>query len=128
MRCCPGHADTERKARNAAPNTYVRGTPTVMLPHPHPAVIFKTVSEGAVLLHTESEVYFGLNPVGAQIWELVASGQTELEQVVSRVAEAYPDVEQDVIRVDVTDLLDELVENGLLVPAGSDDASAQPAP
>lgn len=95
-----------------------------MLPQPHPAVIFKTVSEGAVLLHTESEIYFGLNHVGAQVWELVSGGCEGIDAVVSTVAETYPDVGEDVIRGDVTELLAELTENGLLVPAGNADAAA----
>ncbi len=99
-----------------------------MLPQPHPAVIFKTVSEGAVLLHTESEVYFGLNHVGAQVWQLVAGGATVLSDVVSDLSETYPDVPAEVIRDDVSALLEELTENGLLVPTGGDDAAPQAAP
>ena len=99
-----------------------------MLPQPHPAVIFKPVSEGAVLLHTESEIYFGLNPVGAQIWELVADGCGNLDELVGQVSQVYPDVPADVIRSDVRSLLSELEENGLLVPAGNDEAPAQPVP
>jgi len=99
-----------------------------MLPQPHPSVIFKSVSEGAVLLHTESEVYFGLNHVGAQVWELVADGCDQLDVVIQRVSETYPDVAADVIRGDVSDLIAELTENGLLIPPGNDDAPGQPAP
>lgn len=99
-----------------------------MLPQPHPSVIFKPVSEGAVLLHTESEVYFGLNHVGAQVWELIVDGCDQLDAVIQKVSEAYPDVTADVIGSDVSDLIDELTENGLLIPPGSDDAPAQPAP
>jgi len=99
-----------------------------MLPQPHPSVIFKAVSEGAVLLHTESEIYFGLNHVGAQVWELVAQGCDQLEAVIESVSKEYPDVAADVIRGDVSDLIDELTENGLLIPPGSDDAPRPPAP
>ena len=42
-----------------------------MLPRPHPGVLFKTVSDGAVLLHVEEEIYFGLNDVGTRIWQLL---------------------------------------------------------
>lgn len=99
-----------------------------MLPQPHPAVIFKTVSEGAVLLHTESEVYFGLNHVGAQVWRLVTEGASGLDDLVSGLSDTYPDVAAGVIRDDVAALLAELTENGLLVSAGSDDAAPQTVP
>ena len=99
-----------------------------MLPRPHPSVVFKAVSEGAVLLHTESEVYFGLNHVGAQVWELVADGCDQLDTVIGKVAETYPDVSAEVIRGDVSELIKELTENGLLIPPGGENAPGQPAP
>jgi len=94
-----------------------------MLPTPHPAVIFKPVSEGAVLLHTASEVYFGLNHVGAQIWQLM--GETrDPETVVARLSETYPDVPAEQLHADVRELAAELSENGLVVS----DESPESAP
>ena len=42
-----------------------------MLPVPNPKVLFKSMSDGAVLFSTDNEVYFGLNSVGARVWELL---------------------------------------------------------
>lgn len=88
-----------------------------MMPKPHPAVIFKPVSEGAVLLHTESEIYFGLNHVGAQIWQKLPEAQ-DAEELVSDLCSTYPDVSEDQIRGDVRQLLDELAESGLVISGG----------
>lgn len=89
------------------------GDPT-MLPRPHPAVVFNSVSEGAVLLHTESEVYFGLNRVGAQVWELLPSCDG-VEELCERVGDRYPDATAEQIRNDVVELLDVLEEADLVV-------------
>lgn len=88
-----------------------------MLPSPHPAVLFQTVTEGAILLHTEQEVYFGLNGVGVEVWQLLPPACTELEEVCGALAARYPDVPVEELRSDVTELLDTLVAQGLVVPA-----------
>ena len=42
-----------------------------MLPTPLPTVIFQRIDDGAVLFAPATEVYFGLNEVGAKIWQLL---------------------------------------------------------
>ncbi len=94
---------------------------------PHPAVIFQPVSEGAVLLHSETEIYFGLNPVGAKIWELLSGSGATLESMVDAIHGAYPDAERDVIRDDIRELISELTAQGLVVSAGQDDEAGDPS-
>ena len=88
-----------------------------MLPTRNPKVIFKALATGAVLYSTEEEVYFGLNPVGVRVWELLPPVQQRLEDVCRLIAADYPDVPEDVIRADVTELLDELLKLGLVQAA-----------
>lgn len=88
------------------------------LPVPDPAVLFRPVSEGAVLLHGDDEVYFGLDEVGAHIWELLPPRSAHLDEVVEALARRYPDVDRATLRQDVADLLDELKEAGLVADAG----------
>lgn len=87
-----------------------------MLPRPHPAVLFQSVPEGAILLHTEQEIYFGLNPVGVEVWQLLPPACREVDEVCEALARRYPDVSADVIREDVTELLGELASQGLVLP------------
>ncbi len=87
------------------------------MPKPHPAVIFKPVSEGAVLLHTESEIYFGLNHVGAQVWQKLTES-SDLDGMIAELCSAYPDVDAAQIRSDVKQLLEELTESGLVLRGG----------
>jgi hypothetical protein len=86
-----------------------------MLPRPHPGVLFKTVSDGAVLLHVEEEIYFGLNDVGTRIWQLLPPACFDLNELCARLAEVYGDVSLEVLRADVVELLTELEANQLVV-------------
>ncbi len=80
---------------------------------PNSSVIFKPVSDGAVLLQTESEIYFGLNRVGAQLWQSIGEEST-VEQLVQTLGEAYPEVAPEVLESDVAELVQQLTESGLL--------------
>ena len=90
-----------------------------MLPTRNPKVIFKALATGAVLYSTEEEVYFGLNPVGVRVWELLPPAHQSLDEIVSVIASEYPGVGEDVIRADVSELIDELIKLGLLIRASA---------
>lgn len=101
-----------------------------MLPVPHPAVIFRTLPDGAVLLHTTSEVYYGLNLVGARVWELLPPLSNDLHDLCERLAREYPDADPAEIRADVVDLMQELREAGLVTERARvlvDEAATAPA-
>lgn len=88
-----------------------------MLPRPHPGVLFKPVSDGAVLLHVEEEIYFGLNEVGTRIWQMLPPTCADLDDLCARLSRVYADVAPDVLRSDVLELLAELEANQLVVTA-----------
>jgi hypothetical protein len=91
-----------------------------MLPRPSGEVIYKEMSEGGVLFHTGQEVYFGLNEVGSRIWSQLTSCDS-FDELCEAVGAQYPDVDAETVRTDVRELLDQLVEFGLLIPAGVSD-------
>ena len=91
---------------------------------PHGSVIFQPVSEGAVLLHSETEIYYGLNPVGAKIWELLGQGEMTEDGLVDAIHETYPDAEREMIRTDIRELLQDLETQGLLVSGAADHDAA----
>ena len=84
------------------------------LPNKNPDVVFRRVSEGAVLLSTTDEVYFGLNEVGAFIWEQLDAGLENTAALGDALAREYPDVDASTIEADMHELLDELLRVGLL--------------
>jgi hypothetical protein len=90
-----------------------------VLPTRNPKVIFKALATGAVLYSTEEEVYFGLNPVGVRVWELLPPAHQTLDEIVRVIASEYSDVGEDVIRADVSELIDELTKLGLILPASA---------
>ncbi|HEX6909390.1 MAG TPA: PqqD family protein [Longimicrobium sp.] len=96
-----------------------------MLPSPGPGVLFQALPDGAVLLDTRSEVYFGLNAVGARVWQLLPAART-LDELCTAVAAEYPDADPRRVRTDVENLVAALVAEGLLgaAPAARNDDAA----
>jgi Coenzyme PQQ synthesis protein D (PqqD) len=88
-----------------------------VLPTRNPKIIFKALETGAVLYSPQDEVYFGLNPVGVRVWELLPPAHQHLDDVCRVLTTEYPDAPLDVIRADVAELLEELGKLGLVVPA-----------
>lgn len=76
-------------------------------------VIFQRMSDGAILLSTEEEVYFGLNDVGAEIWDGLRENH-DLEGICRRLRDRYPHVDGERIESDVMELVEELRREGLV--------------
>ncbi len=89
------------------------------LPHPSPSAIFKELDEGGVLLSTADEVYFGVNPVGAQIWALLPPLSTTFGELCAKLEQKYPDAGAERIRIDVQEFLEALIASGLVVAAAT---------
>ncbi len=81
----------------------------------NPEVIFCEVDDGAVLLSSSDEVYFGLNEVGAKVWSLLPPSGSGLDDLCDKVCRDYPDADRSVVCSDVEELLEQLVSHGLLV-------------
>lgn len=90
-----------------------------MLPSANPDVIYKALADGAVLLSTTDEVYFGLNEVGARVWEHLPPVLETLDDLCAAIGAEYPDVDPEMIRADVSQLLAELAEHKLVLPTDS---------
>ena len=93
--------------------------PNAPLPSPSPSAIFKPLAEGGVLFSTETEVYFGVNLIGARIWELLPPSSQTFNELCAMLSSEYSDVSLTQIQKDVRKFLDDLVENGLVVSAPS---------
>jgi hypothetical protein len=91
---------------------------TVPVFHRSPHVVYQTLAgeEGAVLLNLDTGVYFGLNPVGARVWELLETPRSEAE-VQASIAEEF-EVDPDVALRDVREFLASLEERDLLGTGG----------
>lgn len=77
-----------------------------------PHVLLQQVGGESVLLNVEKERYFGLDPVGTRMWEVLTKAST-VEEAYNELLSAY-DVEPQRLRQDLEALIDKLVANGLL--------------
>jgi len=66
----------------------------------------------SVLLNLETEQYFGLDETGTRMWQLVTVSPNIDAAYEELLAEF--DVEPELLRSNLTELLGQLVENGLL--------------
>lgn len=77
-----------------------------------PEAMARQVGDETVILDLASGNYFGLDAVGARIWQLIGEGRT-LDQVCEVVVAEY-DVSRDVAERDLLSLVEELQGRGLL--------------
>ena len=77
-----------------------------------PAVVFRQLEDGAVLLNLESGVYFGLDEVGTRVWTLLLERGTPAAVCDAMIGEF--EVEPAVLTGDVLRLVGELQQNGLV--------------
>ncbi len=68
------------------------------------------------ILNLDAGMYYGLDDVGARVWQL-AQEPTKVAGIQSRILEEY-DVEPERGRREIFELLQELVEEGLLEVRG----------
>lgn len=78
-------------------------------------VMARQVGEEIVILDLVGGSYFGLDPVGARIWQLMGEGKT-LAEICEMMLEEY-EVEREQLEADVLRIAGELLERGLVVPA-----------
>ncbi len=75
-------------------------------------VLVRFLDRESVLLNLETERYFGLDETGTRMWQLVTASQ-DIEAAYQELLAEF-DVEPELLRNDLTDLLGQLVEHGLL--------------
>lgn len=75
-------------------------------------VLIRHLDGESVLLNLQTEKYFGLDSTGTRMWELVTSSPN-IESAYGILAQEF-EVEPGVLRTHLAELLDQLVDNGLL--------------
>jgi hypothetical protein len=78
-------------------------------------VIMRGLGAEAVVLHLESQTYFGLDEIAARMW-VVLTGSPSIEAACAALRTEF-EVEPAVLRADLEALVAELVGKGLLEPA-----------
>ena len=75
-------------------------------------VMVRQLGDECVMLDMASGYYFGLDPVGARIWQLL-SETSSLAEIVERLAQEY-DVTPEQAKSDLVRFVEELKAHGLL--------------
>lgn len=77
-----------------------------------PNVLFRVVSDELVLVNLDTEVYLGLNPTGARMWNALSSAGS-VERAYDELLQEY-DVDPPELRRDLEDFLDRLLAEKLV--------------
>ena len=75
-------------------------------------VMTRVVGDENVILDLANGTYYGLDPVGARIWQLIGEGRT-LEQICEATLAEYDATREDIER-DVLTLVQKLAERQLV--------------
>lgn len=90
------------------------------LPRPRTDVLYHSVDDGGVLFSMGDEVYFGLNGVGAAIWEALAPAGVTRRELLEQLKSRYPDVNAATLAADADELIEVLLKNNLLRPGSQE--------
>lgn len=87
-------------------------------------VLVRFLDQESVLLNLQTEQYFGLDPSGTRMWQLLTASES-IDAAYRQLLEEY-DVEPEMLRDHLSDLLGRLVDHGLLqvLPADAGKAAA----
>jgi Coenzyme PQQ synthesis protein D (PqqD) len=87
-------------------------------------VLVRFLDQESVLLNLQTEQYFGLDPTGTRMWQLLTASES-IDAAYRRLLEEY-DVEPEMLRDHLNELLGRLVDHGLLqvLPADAGKAAA----
>lgn len=77
-----------------------------------PNAVARDLDGETVILHLDSGQYFGLEPVGARIWELIKEGKN-LAAVCEVMLVEY-DVSREELERDVSALINDLAAQGII--------------
>jgi len=75
-------------------------------------VLFQDVGGEAVLLDLGSENYFGLDPVGTRVWQMLVEDPS-LQKVYDALISEF-EVEEDRLQSDLVELVGKLADAGLV--------------
>jgi len=80
----------------------------------NPTVVHRQVGSDAFLVDPQSDALFHLNPLGGALWHLLEAPVSANSAAVI-VAEAFPEIASDQVRVDTLALFGELAMCNLII-------------
>jgi len=77
-----------------------------------PDTLINIIEGESVLLNLDNESYYGLDEVGTRMWELLTTSES-IQAAFDSLLDEY-DVEPERLRSDLRDMIENLIDNGLV--------------
>ena len=87
-----------------------------------PHVLVRFLENESVLLNLETERYYGLDDTGTRMWQVVTKSAS-IDEGFAELLKEF-DVEEELLRLNLSELLGQLVEHGLLQVHSADVGTA----
>ena len=71
------------------------------------------VDDEAALLNLKTGVYFGLDPMGAYIWQMLREPMS-VQKLTARLQEDYSNIDAEIVANDLRVFLEQMLEAGLV--------------
>lgn len=78
----------------------------------NPQIIDGKLDDSQVMMHLEKGKYFGLNPVGKKIWDMIAQPKS-FDEIITNLLNEF-NVEQNRCTNEVKEFLDKAIENDII--------------
>lgn len=77
-------------------------------------VLFSKIDEEVVLMSIEADSYFGLDPIGSHIWEILSKQPASINELVTLLLEEY-EVDEATCLKDVQTFIDDMSARKLIM-------------
>ena len=77
-------------------------------------VLSSRIDDEVILMSRQADAYFGLEPIGSHIWELLTVEPSTLDELVQKLMDEY-DIEEEACRRDVAVFLSNMSERELII-------------
>ena len=86
-----------------------------MMYQQQPDLVWREVEDGVVVVSPAGGEVRALNSLGSTVWSMLDGTQT-LEQIVTELAERFPEIAVDQLRRDCEAFIDSLVSRNMVIP------------
>ncbi|MFN8579069.1 MAG: lasso peptide biosynthesis PqqD family chaperone [Candidatus Sericytochromatia bacterium] len=77
------------------------------------SLVASELDDGLVMMSLENSSYYGLDPIGKRVWEILEE-KTSVENLISKLIEEY-DISKDECQKDILELLNSFAKENLII-------------
>ena len=79
-------------------------------------VLSSKIDDEVILMSIKADSYFGLDPIGSHIWDLLSRQAATLNELVELLKEEY-EIDEETCKKDVQSFIDDMSGKKLIIPA-----------